>query len=78
MHDNDIDPYCRDLQRNLQIYVEALNEYIKLGARHRDVLDKPNGHRLVKLCVHTVPIFVHALSVSDLYLEWFTGDFRTG
>jgi len=32
-------------------------------------LDKPNAHRLIELSVHTLPIFDHALNVSEMVME---------
>lgn len=60
MHDKIGARYFPNLQRNVRVYVEALSEYIKLGGRHGDMLDKPDAQRLVELCVHTIPVFCHA------------------
>lgn len=44
MHDNNGSGYFSDLQKNVHVYIEALNEYIQLGGRHGDWY-------IVKMCI---------------------------
>lgn len=60
----------------MRIYIEAPNEYTKLGRCQRAVLDKSNAHRLVELGVHTVTIFGRTLFVSELVLEMAYSEFN--
>lgn len=69
MPDNNGTRYCWDLQRNVDAYIEGLNENIKLCWSYGDILDKQNAHRLADLCVHTVSIFRDALFVSEIVLD---------
>ena len=41
------------------------------------ILDKPNVHRLLELCVHTIPVFGHAKHVTELVLENAHQNFKT-
>lgn len=59
----------RETYRGTGLYTLRLPKKFKLGGGGRDVLDKPYAHRLVDLCVHTVPILSHVLLVSGVELE---------
>lgn len=78
VHDSN-GPFCQNLHRSVRIYIKAFNEYIKLGWRRGEGLDKPNAQRLVELCLHTVPIFWSSpFSIWNLYWKCFTADLRNG
>lgn len=50
-------------------YVSDLDEVCALSQRLRDVLDKPNVHRLVELYAHTIPAYGHVKHVAELLFE---------
>ena len=68
--------YQQTNMQRLTTYINAMNSYIAKVGRHGHELDKPNAHRLIELCVHTVPIFGHTLLVSELVLEMFHRGFK--
>ena len=61
--------YHGDLMALASKYVDAIGSYISNGGRHGGLLDKPNAHRLLELCAHSIPIFQHASNISELVLE---------
>ena len=73
---NNGEQYKRDLFMASRFHLSSVNDYIKHGGRLGKVLDKPNAHRLVELCVHTIPLYGHALFVSELVLEMVHRDFK--
>ena len=40
------------------------------------MLDKPNAHRLLELAYHTIPMYGHALNISELALEQVHRNFK--
>ena len=49
--------------------LEACDRYIRdFGAKGIE-LDKPNSHRLLELCVHSITTYGHAQVLSELVLE---------
>lgn len=65
VHVNNGTTCSQDLHGNWRVYIEPLYECIKLIGHHEYVVDKPNAHKLIELCVHTFTIFGHARSVSE-------------
>jgi len=61
--------YFSDIQSSCEEYLKSIMEYHKKGGRLSYLLDKPNSHRLLELAVQTIPMFKHALIVSELVLE---------
>lgn len=58
------------------MYIEALNESIKLAGCHVDVLNNMNANRLAELYVHTVSKFCDAHLVSEHELEMIHREFE--
>lgn len=61
--------YHSDIHNLICKYIASVKSYYSSGGRQKEHLDKPNAHRLIELSVHTIPIFKHALNVSELVLE---------
>lgn len=60
---------------------QYLNEVHELRRLYRDeaaVLDKPNLHRVLELCIHTVPLFGHIRNVREMPLESFHQVMKSG
>jgi len=68
--------YHGDLMALASKYVDAIGNYIANGGRHGGLLDKPNAHRLLELCAHSIPIFKHASNISELVLESIHQNFK--
>ena len=50
-------------------YVDKLKHLHANNGNVGSILDKPNAHRLLELCVHTIPLFGHARHVTELVME---------
>lgn len=61
--------YYRKVQSTGTLYVEACEVFHQKHGSIAAPLDKPNIHRLLEICFHTIPHYGHALHVSELVLE---------
>ena len=62
--------YLREMRSLSQEYInQAAAVHKRLGATIAGVLDKPNCHRLLELCGHTIPSFGHTRNCSEMILE---------
>ena len=61
--------YLSSLKDLAERYVAKLRSLYMKHGKVGLILDKPNVHRLLELCVHTIPVFGHAKHVTELVLE---------
>jgi hypothetical protein len=50
-------------------HVKDLDDVCKISTSLRDILDKPNVHRLIELYAHTIPAYGHVKHVAELLFE---------
>lgn len=50
-------------------YVRTADHMCSMRDKGTEVLDKPNCHRLLELCLRTIPMFGHARNFSELMLD---------
>ena len=68
--------YFGDLQSLARNYIDNIKDYYTAGGAHAAELDKPNAHRLIEFVHHTIPIYGHALNVSEMVLEQAHRNFK--
>lgn len=68
--------YFADVQMRCKRYTESINQYCVRGGEWANLLDKPNAHRLLEFAYHTLPMYGHALNVSELVLEQVHRNFK--
>ncbi len=68
--------YYADIARLVEEYIDSIKDYYIRGGRQREILDKPNAHRLLELVHHTLPMYKHCLNVSELVLEMVHRTFK--
>ena len=68
--------YFGDIQMKCKKYTGSINHYCFSGGKGARVLDKPNAHRLLELAYHTIPMYGHALNISELVLEQVHRNFK--
>ena len=68
--------YHGDLLKLASNYIDEAGSYILNGGRHGHLLDKPNAHRLLELCAHTLPVYQHAANISESVLESVHQNFK--
>ena len=66
-----------DLQRMVSSHISSIKDYYEQGGLYANELDKPNAHRLIEFVHQTIPMFGHALNVSEMVLEQAHRDFKT-
>jgi len=57
-------------------FVEKADAMVTLCGERAMVLDKPNAHRALELCAHTIPNFGHARNCSEMVLEMVHRTFK--
>ena len=55
--------------RAVREYITLCRTLFRRNVKHRKVLNKPNVHRALELCILTVPSFGHARNCSEMVLE---------
>ena len=68
--------YFGDIQSMCRKYTHNINLCYENGGTWAKELDKPNSHRLLELAFHTIPMYGHALNVSELVLEQVHREFK--
>ena len=61
--------YHRHLRDMSVDYINCVYEYGLSHASYKRLIDRPNTHRLLELYVHTIPLYGHALLVSEMTIE---------
>jgi len=68
--------YESDLSVAGRNYVQAAANVCSSLGQKGAVLDKPNAHRSLELCVHTIPNYGHARNCSEMVLEMMHRTFK--
>lgn len=61
--------HCAELKKIGSDYLNHVHDMKRHHREFGEVLDKPNLHRILELCIHTVPLFGHACNVAEMPLE---------
>jgi len=70
-------PYLRSLNEAGKTFVKACDDLILQVGDRAKMIDKPNAHRALELCAHTIPNFGHARNCSEMILEMMHRNFKS-
>ncbi|MEM1283339.1 MAG: hypothetical protein AAGG81_07280 [Chlamydiota bacterium] len=69
VHGSEKEEYYQKIFKLSVDYVNTVRKLCKKNQIMKMHIDKPNVHRLLELTIHTIPLFSHALFISEMVFE---------